>query len=111
MENSMGNFPDQPNYSNLAMELANWIQYRGHFQKNDGNTLFWKFWRLLNWFQLQKIIPLNETLPKVCDYTTFPSFGKRVRISQQLKMNHNQNTLNFHMASFQFFPLPGKESI
>jgi len=75
-----------------------------YFKKNDG-TLYFGSLDGFYWFNPEDI-SLNETPPKVA-ITQLSIFGKKVRISQNLELNHNQNTLTFNMASL-VFSSPGK---
>lgn len=91
------------NYSNYD-GLATEFNTGAYFKKNDG-TLYFGSLDGFYWFNPEDI-SLNETPPKVA-ITQLSIFGKKVRISQNLELNHNQNTLTFNMASL-VFSSPGK---
>jgi signal transduction histidine kinase/DNA-binding response OmpR family regulator/streptogramin lyase len=91
------------NYSNYD-GLATEFNTGAYFKNNDG-TLYFGSLDGFYWFNPEDIA-LNEIPPKIA-ITQFSIFDQKVKLGQNLELNHNQNTLTFNMASL-VFSSPGK---
>ncbi|MFD2203149.1 two-component regulator propeller domain-containing protein [Shivajiella indica] len=102
LKNEDGSFPitNYSNYDGLATEFNT----GAYFKTNDG-TLYFGSLEGFYWFKAEDI-SLNETQPKTA-LTELMVFEQAIKISDNLKLKHNQNTLTINMASL-VFSSPGK---
>ncbi len=88
------------NYDGLATEFNT-----GAYFKNEDGTLYFGSLDGFYWFKPEGI-SMNEIPPKIAITELF-AFDQKVKLSQNLELKHNQNTLTFNMASL-VFSSPGK---
>ena len=88
------------NYDGLATEFNT-----GAYFKNSDGTLYFGSLDGFYWFNPEDI-SLNKTPPKIA-ITELLAFDQTIQLSQNIELNHNQNTLTFNMASL-VFSSPGK---
>lgn len=88
------------NYDGLATEFNT-----GAYFKDVDGTLYFGSLDGFYWFNPEDI-SRNEIPPKIAITELF-AFDQKVKLNQNLKLNHNQNTLTFNMASL-VFSSPGK---
>jgi signal transduction histidine kinase/DNA-binding response OmpR family regulator len=102
LKNEDGSFPitNYSNYDGLATEFNT-----GAYFKTNNGTLYFGSLEGFYWFNAEDIA-LNETQPKTA-LTELMVFDQAIKISDNLKLNHNQNTLTINMASL-VFSSPGK---
>jgi ligand-binding sensor domain-containing protein/signal transduction histidine kinase/DNA-binding response OmpR family regulator len=102
LKNEDGSFPitNYSNYDGLATEFNT----GAYFKTNDG-TLYFGSLEGFYWFNAEDIA-LNETQPKTA-LTELMVFDQAIKISDNFKLKHNQNTLTINMASL-VFSSPGK---
>ena len=91
------------NYSNYD-GLATEFNTGAYFKNMDGNLYFGSL-EGFYWFNPEDI-SLNKIPPKIAITALFV-FDQKVKISPNLQLKHNQNTLTFNMASL-VFSSPGK---
>jgi signal transduction histidine kinase/DNA-binding response OmpR family regulator len=101
-KNEQGLYPitNYSNYDGLATEFNT-----GAYFKTKEGSLYFGSLEGLYWFNAEDIA-LNETQPKTA-ITELMVFDKPVKITDNLKLNHDQNTLTINMASL-VFSSPGK---
>lgn len=97
-----GSFPitNYSNYDGLATEFNT-----GAYFKTNNGILYFGSLEGFYWFNAEDIA-LNETQPKTA-LTELMVFDQPIKISDNLKLKHNQNTLTINMASL-VFSSPGK---
>jgi signal transduction histidine kinase/DNA-binding response OmpR family regulator/ligand-binding sensor domain-containing protein len=101
-KNEQGLYPitNYSNYDGLATEFNT-----GAYFKTKEGSLYFGSLEGFYWFNAEDIA-LNETQPKTA-ITELMVFDQPVKVSDNLKLNHNQNTLTINMASL-VFSSPGK---
>ncbi|MDG1277368.1 MAG: two-component regulator propeller domain-containing protein [Algoriphagus sp.] len=83
------------NYDGLATEFNT-----GAYFKHDDGTLYFGSLDGFYWFNPEDI-SMNETPPKTA-ITALYVFDQKVKMSKNLRLDHDQNTLTFNMASLVF---------
>jgi len=101
-KNETGSYPitNYSNYDGLATEFNT-----GAYFKTREGSLYFGSLEGFYWFNAEDIA-LNETQPKTA-ITELIVFDQAVKISDNLKLKHDQNTLTINMASL-VFSSPGK---